>query len=539
MATWQLITGVTGLLGQHLLIDHLRRRIPTVVIARSKPGITAYERIDQMVSACECRLRQSLERPLVLEGELTAPALGLSANDYDWCRRNVRTVLHCAASVKFEATKTGEPIKTNVDGTKRILEVFAESALRDFHYVSSAYVCGKRDDGDVVAERLHPLSTMFRNIYEDSKCQAERLVMSAPGEFERSIYRPSIIVGHLSDGYSPSFNALYKPMQLVWLLVKEFPFALRYSKEWLNQFGIGANDSRNVVPVDWVSAAITNLMHREDSRGRVFHITNPNPVKNRDIVAAIAEVLSRHFQDAGTEVVENTTFLESLDGLNDQLDVYRAYFSVDPVFDTTNVSQSGTCPPCPKIGLEELVRIFSYAVDAEFKNEDFRSGKKASHQALDLFRRIAAETQVCRCADATFHEADSLELQADSNTNETTPVVRVIISGPGGGCWQISLINGRAFCHRPEETDESLPLLYSSAITFEKWLRGTMEFEEAIRSGAFVLVGTGQQVDSVHRCLLAIRSLVTQLAEANGKAGFNKSEEPRVELVSGSVRHGV
>ena len=544
MATWQLVTGVTGLLGQHLLIQSLRRRIPTAVIARSKPGSSADERIDWMISACESRLGMQLERPIVLEGELTKTGLGLTSDDLEWCRRNIRSVVHCAASVKFQATKYGEPTKTNVEGTARILELFATSSLREFHYVSTAYACGHVSDGRTVAETLHPLTTSFRNIYEDSKCKAEHLVMSAPGEFERSIYRPSIIVGHSSNGYSPSFNALYKPMQLIWMLIKEFPFALRHSTEWLDQFGIGAEDSRNVVPVDWVSEALIELIHRTDSEGRIFHLTNPTPVLNREIVSAMVKVLKQHFQEAAYENSANAVFLESLDSLNDQLDVYRSYFSVDPVFDTTNVSRVTSCPACPKLGVDDLVKMFSFAVQSEFKNEDFRAEKRSGSQPYELFRRLATDSiarGVGNQANGSSHASTSQEIKSSVATEGTSsfPRVRLVISGSGGGSWELRLEEGRVVCDRPNDVGVGEILIYTSAHVFRDWLRGTTSVDHAIKSGAIVLMGPGLEFDFIRLLLLAFREQISRLTDISGNLECNGSDELRAELVTGGVRNDV
>ena len=497
-----------------------------------------------MLSACESRLGIQLERPIVLEGELTEPGLGLTTEDLEWCRRNVRSVVHCAASVKFQATKFGEPTKTNVEGTARILELFAASSLQEFHYVSTAYACGRVTNGDTVAETLHPLTTSFRNVYEDSKCRAEHLVMSAPGTFERSIYRPSIIVGHSSNGYSPSFNALYKPMQLIWMLIKEFPFALRHSTEWLNQFGIGAEDSRNVVPVDWVSEALMALIHRTDSAGQIFHLTNPTPVLNREIVCAMVKVLKQHFQKSDYENSANAVFMESLDSLNNQLDVYRSYFSVDPLFDTTNVSRVTSCPGCPKLGVDDLVKMFSFAVQSEFKNEDFRAEKRLDAQPYELLRHFATDAMFRGVGNQTQSSSNA---SASIGTNRSIgnedgssmPRTRLVISGSGGGSWDLRLENGQVVCDRPNDVGGGETLIYISAQVFRDWLRGVTSVDQAIKTGAIVLMGQDLAFEFIQQLLLTLRDQISRLTDGAGVLECNGSDELRVELVTGGVRNDV
>src|SRR5204863_5985469 len=105
--------------------------------------------------------------------------------------------------------------RTNVEGTRRVLE-FAErcherGGLRRLCYISTAYVAGEHsgpfseDDLDV--------GQRFRNPYEQSKFEAERLVTRWPSRMPITVVRPSIIVGESDSGWTASFNVLYWPLR--------------------------------------------------------------------------------------------------------------------------------------------------------------------------------------------------------------------------------------------------------------------------------------------------------------------------------------
>ena len=53
----------------------------------------------------------------------------------------------------------------------------------------------------------------FRNGYERSKFEAERLVSRASARLPVQIFRPSIIVGERESGWTASFNVLYPPLK--------------------------------------------------------------------------------------------------------------------------------------------------------------------------------------------------------------------------------------------------------------------------------------------------------------------------------------
>ena len=105
--------------------------------------------------------------------------------------------------------------RVNVAGTRRLLE-FAElcrerGGLRKFAYVSTAYVAG--DHAGLFREDELDVGQGFRNSYERSKFEAERLVREHTDRLPVQIFRPSIIVGEQSSGWTASFNVLYPPLR--------------------------------------------------------------------------------------------------------------------------------------------------------------------------------------------------------------------------------------------------------------------------------------------------------------------------------------
>ena len=139
------------------------------------------------------------------------PGLGLTPERRDELAREVTTVIHSAASVSF-TLGLDESREINVEGTRNMLD-FAESCaeLDRFTYVSTAYVAGTHPG--VFGEDQLAEGQEFRNAYEQSKFEAERLVQSHRRSLPIQVLRPSIVVGEQRSGWTSSFNVLYGPLK--------------------------------------------------------------------------------------------------------------------------------------------------------------------------------------------------------------------------------------------------------------------------------------------------------------------------------------
>ena len=82
--------------------------------------------------------------------------------------------------------------------------------LRRLVHVSTAYVSG-RHAGEFGEQDLD-VGQEFRNTYERSKHEAERLLRGAD-DLPLAVARPSIVVGHSASGWTSAFNVLYWPMR--------------------------------------------------------------------------------------------------------------------------------------------------------------------------------------------------------------------------------------------------------------------------------------------------------------------------------------
>ena len=227
------LTGATGFVGKEILSRFL---------ARGNRHIYALVRADNDDEAAG-RL-PTHERLTAVTGDIEQRGLGVAEGMGERLRRQVGTVLHCAASVAFDLPLE-EQRRVNVEGTRRVLD-FARSCTRleRFSYISTAYVAG--EPGRLFREDELAIGQRFRNAYERSKFEAELALRSEGADLPLQILRPSIVVGDSTTGRTSSFNVLYGPLKA-------------YARGAVPAVPAKRDSPVDIVPVDYVADRVHDL----------------------------------------------------------------------------------------------------------------------------------------------------------------------------------------------------------------------------------------------------------------------------------------
>jgi thioester reductase-like protein len=277
-----LLTGITGFVGMELLVRYLERtnrRVYALVRGRDHHEVTA--RVERTLLSLFGADHPYAERVVAVRGDITHPGLGLWGNGDDELAGQVSEIVHGAASVSFElGLEASRAI--NVEGTRRVLE-FGEcchqrGGLRRLSYISTAYVAGEHV-GRFSEDELD-VGQSFRNAYEQSKFEAERLVARARSRIPVTVLRPSIVVGERDSGWTSSFNVLYWPLRA---FAQGAYVALPARREALV----------DVVPVDYVTDAIFALSQAPEAEGSTYHLTAG---ENAASVGELVELATEHFK---------------------------------------------------------------------------------------------------------------------------------------------------------------------------------------------------------------------------------------------------
>jgi len=413
-----LLTGSTGLLGRYLLRDLLLAGQRVAVVARATAKETVSQRIESILQPWETELGVLLPRPVCFAGDLCEELLGLDEIPRQWIAENCSSMLHSAAALKFHEEDDGEPWRTNVGGTRHVLQLCRDTGIKKIHYVSTAYVCGTRTDR--IMEDTLDLGQGFRNDYEKSKLEAETMVRADSHLEQVTVYRPAVIAGDSKTGYTNTYHGLYMYLKIMCILARNTepgPDGVRHTPMQLDTTG---EEPRNVIPVDWTSAVICHLVTTPESHGRTFHLAPQTPMTAREMV----EAGYSYFNSTGVEFVGRAgeRSEERLErDFYENATMYRAYEDSDPEFDTSNVQKFAGHLPCPLIDETMLHRFMKYG-------EEDRWGKRRAPRAtvsIDVGTYVQQSLEMTESAPVDSLAAD-LTLGLD-------------IHGPGGGQWSVTL----------------------------------------------------------------------------------------------------
>ena len=264
-----LVTGATGLIGRHVTKLLLARedtdRVLVLVRATSRAKLEATVRTWPNPDRIE---------PLV--GDIALPRLGLTKKAVTALRGRVDHVVHLAAL--YDITADDETsIKANVDGTRHVLELARDIGASAFHHTSSVAVAGHYRGR--FTEEMFDEGQELPTAYHRTKFASEQLVREQ-SDVPWRVYRPSIVVG---DSVTGEMDKLDGPYYL-------FPTIARLGA--LPAIPIIAPElgDSNIVPVDFVAAAMDHLITKPGLDGRAFHLVNPKPQSISEVYNAFAQV---------------------------------------------------------------------------------------------------------------------------------------------------------------------------------------------------------------------------------------------------------
>jgi thioester reductase-like protein len=281
-----LLTGATGFLGMDALARLIERedeQYEIAVLIRARDDAGAQQRLREVLARLYDEPPAAARRVRAVRGDLLEPGLGLSAGDRQWLIDSVERIVHCAASISFELPLE-QARESNVLGVERVLELARAIAdagtLRRIVHVSTAYVSG-RHAGEF-RERDLDVGQEFRNTYERSKHEAERLLRGAD-DLPLAVARPSIVVGDSVSGWTSAFNVLYWPMRA-------------FERGLLDEVPAREDSIVDFVPVDYVTDGILALLDDDAATGTY------NLVAGEDALSA-GELVQLHSAVTGREPV--------------------------------------------------------------------------------------------------------------------------------------------------------------------------------------------------------------------------------------------
>lgn len=263
-----LLTGATGFLGSYLLQELLRRTDrPILCLARAHDDDAALARVARIASGFGFSLS---DRVSAVAGDLSQPRFGLDPAAFEALAGRVGAIYHSGAEIHWG--KGYSSLKaTNVGGTLEVLRLAAVTGA-PIHHVSSIGVFPFAEDTrpEFAEDARVEEGDRLRLGYSQSKWVAERLLENAASRgFSVTIYRPGIISGDSRNGaeLDPE-GQLFHAFVAGILKMGQAPAVEKVI---------------DVVPVDWVAAAIVALSLDPRAQSRRFNLVNPRPMRQREL----------------------------------------------------------------------------------------------------------------------------------------------------------------------------------------------------------------------------------------------------------------
>jgi NAD(P)-dependent dehydrogenase (short-subunit alcohol dehydrogenase family) len=286
------VTGATGFIGRNLVQRLLQREGTVYALVRAG----SRGRLEQLRTSWGA----DGARIVPIAGDLSQPSLGVSEEDLLTLRGDVNHFFHLAAIYDMAADAEAQEV-ANVEGTRHAVELAGAIEAGCFHQVSSIAAAGLykgewREDMFEEAERLDT------NPYFRTKHESERVVREECSRPWR-VYRPGIVVGDSRTGEADKIDGPYYFFKLL-------QRARRVLPGWLPTVGIEGGEI-NIVPVDFVAAAIDHIAHQPGLDGQAFHLTDPAPKKAGEVINLFARAADAPQAELrlGQEVTEPATSL--------------------------------------------------------------------------------------------------------------------------------------------------------------------------------------------------------------------------------------
>jgi len=379
------LTGATGLIGRNLLFEILKQNysnleeLSVVVLGRGKNGKTICQRIRQLIleegvlylnvkaehiSTIEDFTKTNIE---CVAADLTQEKLGITDEDYSKLKKEpIDFFFHVAALTDLgNAHNVEQSLKrTNVYGTRRILELIAGLKVKEFCYVGTAYSC--RDK--------------CRNPYEGSKLEAEQSVR----EFSRKhkvrcrYFKPSVTCGRLIEPPLGSINkfdvfygwvAFFLKLKSKKIIKRQGKKKLLYEDPMKIDMKICYNlkSGLNIVPADFVAKVMYQVCI-QNAPGEEYFLVNNEETPHKVYIPLMLKVLNLCGSIQVDKVPNELNPLEKI-YYKTVGRIFTPYVISEPIsFDTCNLYDvlKRAKLSCPPVNEKNFSLLMEYAKKVNF-----------------------------------------------------------------------------------------------------------------------------------------------------------------------------
>ncbi|HEV7459160.1 MAG TPA: SDR family oxidoreductase [Solirubrobacteraceae bacterium] len=262
------VTGATGFIGRRLVERLLDRDGHIYVLVREG----SQERMDELIGSWDAH-----DRVTKVVGDLQEPSLGVSDDLAAELKGKVDHFFHLAAMYDMTA-EDEQNERLNVDGTRHAVELANAIGAGIFHHTSSVAVAGLYKG--MFREDMFDEGQKLPSAYHRTKFESEKIAREEVTGAWR-VYRPGVVVGDSRTGEMDKVDGPYYFFKAIQRLRHFLP-------EWFPLLGPELGYT-NIVPVDYVAAAMDHIAHEPDLDGQAFHLTSPKSQRSGEVLNEFAK----------------------------------------------------------------------------------------------------------------------------------------------------------------------------------------------------------------------------------------------------------
>jgi NAD(P)-dependent dehydrogenase (short-subunit alcohol dehydrogenase family) len=262
------VTGATGFIGKRLVQTLLGRKGAKVyfLIRKESEGKVA-GLLDYWGLKGAAR-----SRAVPVFGDLTGKKLGVSAEDIKALKGHIDHLYHLAAIYDLSADAESQ-VAVNIDGTRNVVDFAKAIDAGHFHHVSSIAAAGLYEG--VFREDMFDEAEGLDHPYFMTKHESEKIVRKeCKGAW--TVYRPAMVVGDSNTGEMDKIDGPYYFFKLIQRIRQILP-------PWMPSVGLEGGRV-NIVPVDFVVAALDHISHQVSGSGKCYHLVDPQGYRVGDVL---------------------------------------------------------------------------------------------------------------------------------------------------------------------------------------------------------------------------------------------------------------
>jgi len=367
-----LLTGATGFLGIHLLLELLNQS--DKVIYCLVRGKQAKVRLNELLGFYFPMLSSPLKNRIeVVIGDISTYHFGLSDEEYIDLGQKVQTIIHSAALVKHYGNYS-DFYKNNVQGTDQVID-FCMSFNKKLNYISTVSLSGNfvveqsKTNKVFREEDLYIGQDYKTNVYIHSKFIAENHVLEAENRGLRAtVFRIGVLTGRYLDGkfqHNIEQNAFYRRIKSL--------VSLRIAPESF------INQDFEFTPVDYCAKGIVDIIKVNQTDGIVFHMFNHQKIRAIELLSflkllniSVQTLSNKEFDSYIAQFSKTKEGKEALSGLVSDLSInkrlnYSNTVTVDSLFTINYLMQLGFV--WPELDVEYLGKVLNYMCEVGFIND--------------------------------------------------------------------------------------------------------------------------------------------------------------------------